>query len=187
MASKRYQLTAKDIKISLFKIKPSPKHKGIGVFALRDIKKGTLICDAKKVDEDYFVPWEEFDKLDRITQQTVVDFCAQDKDGYYGPIDLNYTPVPLQMNHHCSGNVGCDEKCNFVAIKNIKDGEELCFDYALAISNPDYCLKCNCGDTRCRKLVTGNDWLDKNFQKKNYKHMSPLMRGLVDKLNKKGL
>lgn len=174
-------IKAKDIAKVLFKIKPSLKYKGIGVFALRDIKKGTIICDVNKIDDEPFVSWKEFDKIDAITQNVIIDFCAQDKNGYYGSTDLNYLSIPIHMNHHCNGNVGCDEDSNFVTIKNIRKGDELCFDYALVISNPNYKLKCKCGDKKCRKIITGNDWKDALFQKINYKFMSPLMRKLVDK------
>jgi hypothetical protein len=164
---------------ALMKIKPSAKYDGVGVFALRDIQEGTVVCDAEKIDEQYFFSWEEFERIDPVTQRIIMDFCAQDKDGFYAPTDLNYLPIPIHMNHSCDGNVGCDEDNNFVVIKDIKEGEELCFDYALVISNPKYKLECKCGAESCRKTVTGNDWMDAEFRKKNYRHMSPLLRGLV--------
>lgn len=175
-------MKAEDIKPVLFKIQPSPKYKGVGVFAVRDIRKGTIICDVEKIDEEIFISREEFEKIDLVTQQVMTDFCAQDKDGYYCQIDLNYLPVPIHMNHHCDGNVGCDEQSSFIAIKDIKEGEELCFDYALVISNPDYTLECGCGAENCRKVITGNDWMDAEFRKKNYRYMSELQRGLVHEI-----
>lgn len=178
MEHKGEQLISKDIKMVLFKIKPSLKYDGVGVFALRDIKKGTIICDVEKIDEEYFISHEEVEGLDSETKQVMIDFCAQDKDGFYTPLDLNYLSVPCHMNHHCNGNVGCDEN-NFIAIKDIKKGQELCFDYALVISNPKYKLKCKCGDEKCRKVITGNDWKDKAFIKKNYQYMASLQRELV--------
>lgn len=175
-------MKAEDIKKVLFKIKPSPKYKGIGVFALRDIQEGTIICDVEKIDEEIFIPRDEFEKIDPVTQQVMIDFCAQDKDGYYCPLDLNYLPIPIHMNHHCNGNVGCNEESSFIAIKDIKEGEELCFDYALVISNPDYRLECSCGAKNCRSVITGNDWKDPAFRKKNYQYMSALQRGLAHEM-----
>ncbi len=164
----------------LFKIKPSMKYKGIGVFAVRDIRKGQILCDVNKIDEEVFVSWDTFEKIDKVTQRIVMDFCAQDKDGFYTMIDLNYLPIPFHMNHHCNGNVGCDGETNFIAIKNIRRGQELCFDYALVISNPRYRLRCKCGDKKCRKIVTGNDWKDESFRKRKYAYMSELQRELVN-------
>lgn len=164
------------------KIRPSLKYKGVGVFALKPIKKGEIVCDMRKIDEDVFVSWLEYNKLDKATKDAVVDFCAQDGEGYYGPLDLNYLAMPLYMNHSCDGNVGSDDAGNFIAIRQIKAGEELCFDYALVISRPTYKMMCKCGSKNCRKIITGNDWMDKEFRKKNYKYMSPIQRKLADKI-----
>ncbi|MDD5083629.1 MAG: hypothetical protein PHT88_01660, partial [Candidatus Moranbacteria bacterium] len=187
MENKGIQSNKKMMAEALFKIKPSPKYKGIGVFALRDIPKGTIICDVEKITEEFFIPWKDCEKIDPITQGVMHDFCAQDKDGYYCPLDLNYLSIPMHMNHCCNGNVGCDEESDFVAIKNIRKGQELCFDYALVMSNPDYVLKCKCGDRHCRKVITGNDWKDPSFQKKNYRYMSALQRDLVHDMSSEQL
>lgn len=179
MENKEDWSNAKDIKKVLMRIKPSPKYDGIGVFAMRDMKKGTVLCAPDKIEEEFFIPWEEADKLDPATREIMNDFCSQDEDGYYTILDLNYLPIPSHMNHHCNGNVGCDEWNNFVTIKDVKAGDELCFDYALVISNPKYRLECKCGDDNCRNVITGNDWKDPVFQKKNYQYMSPLLRELI--------
>jgi hypothetical protein len=175
-------IRARDIIPAIMCIKPSKKFGGVGVFALRKIKKGTILCDVQKTDKDFFVSWSEYHRLDTVTKKVVINFCAQDKDGYYGPLDLNYLPIPLHMNHSCVGNVGCDNKWNLVAIHNVKVGEELYFDYALVISNPTFRLKCRCKSVHCRRIITGNDWMDPMFIKKNYKYMSPIQRNLVDKI-----
>lgn len=180
MSENYKQLKAKDIAPVLLRIKQSPKFKGIGVFALRDISKGTIICDAKLVAEDFFISGKEFNKLDKETKEVMIDFCAQDEDGYYTPMNLNYLSIPLHMNHSCDGNVGCNDKGNFVAIKNIKKGTEACFDYGLVMSNPNYKLKCCCDSKKCRGIITGNDWLEANFRKNNYQYMSPQLKNLVD-------
>lgn len=172
-------LTHKDIIPILYRIKPSKKYKGIGVFALRDIKKGTILCESKKISKELFISHEEFSRLDKMTKKMMKDFCCQDKDGYYTPMDLNYLPIPRQMNHNCNGNVGFDENSNFLTIKSVKKGQELFFDYALVISNPRYKLKCLCKAVNCRKIITGNDWMNSHFRRDNYKNMSSTQRKLV--------
>lgn len=166
MGNQRKSLTAKDIKPVVLRIQPSPRYGGVGVFALRDIKKGTILCDVAKIDEEVFVSWEEFAKIDPITRAFIIDFCAEDRDGFYSPVDLNSLTIPGHMNHHCEANVGCDSNDNFVAIRDIRQGEETCLDYAFVISNPAYTMKCACGSEKCRGIVTGNDWKDPDFQKK---------------------
>ncbi|MFZ1735630.1 MAG: hypothetical protein WAU31_01730, partial [Candidatus Moraniibacteriota bacterium] len=81
----RKQLSAEDIELVLLRIQPSPKYSGVGVFALRDIKGGTILCDVEKISEEVFVPWEEFAKIDAATRSFMIDFCAEDKDGFYSP------------------------------------------------------------------------------------------------------
>ena len=62
------------------------------------------------------------------------------------------------------------------AVEEIKIGDELTYDYALAESNPLFKMECKCGNTNCRKIITGNDWKDPNFRNRNLKHMLPSIR-----------
>lgn len=176
MENRHKSLTSKDIRPAVLRIRPSSRYGGIGVFALRDIEKGAVLCDAEKISEEVFVSWEEFAKIDAITRAFIIDFCAEDKDGFYSPIDLKYLTIPGHMNHHCEANVGCDVNDNFVAIRAIKEGEETCLDYAFVISNPAYTMKCLCGSKKCRKVITGNDWQIPSFRKENKRHMSSSLR-----------
>lgn len=45
-------------------------------------------------------------------------------------------------------------------VRDIKCGEEICYDYALTECDPNWLLaeKCLCGQSACRGKVTGNDW-----------------------------
>lgn len=165
---------------ALLRIRPSQKFGGIGVFALRDIPKGTILSRAAFLPKERFLSWKAFRKLDEITQEFVRNFCAHTKRGVSLPADLSTLPIVFHMNHHCRGNVGSDEAGNFLAIRKVRCGEELCFDYALVISDPKYRLICRCGDPLCRKVITGNDWKDPNFLENNYRYMSPVQRALVD-------
>lgn len=153
MGSKKQKFGAKEIVPVLVRIQPSPKYGGVGVFAMRGIDRGTVLCDAQKVADQIHIPWDEFATLDVVTRKYMLEFCAQDEDGIFSPQDLNYLPVPAHMNHHCEANAACDMKNNFVAVRDIKKGEEIFLDYALLISNPTYSLKCACGSKRCRKLI----------------------------------
>ena len=142
-----------DIVPVLVRIQPSPKYGGVGVFAMRDIDCGTVLCDAKKVADQVHISWAELADLDAVTRKYMLEFCAQDEEGIFSPQDLNYLPVPAHMNHHCEANAACDVGSNFVAIMDIKKGEEIFLDYSLLISNPAYSMKCACGSKKCRKLI----------------------------------
>ncbi|HVO42866.1 MAG TPA: SET domain-containing protein-lysine N-methyltransferase [Aggregatilineales bacterium] len=62
------------------------------------------------------------------------------------------------FNHSCDPNAGLRGQIGLVAMRDIAAGEEVCFDYAMSESDPDYKLECICGLPRCRKIITGNDW-----------------------------
>ena len=67
---------------------------------------------------------------------------------------------------------------DFVTIKNVTAGEELYYDYALAMTDPNYKLHCKCASEGCRGIITGNDWKDKLFVKQNYEYMHPHMKNM---------
>ena len=116
--------------------------KGKGLFANKNFKKGELILDiipgriiskkeAKKVPD----PWNEY-----------LDY--HDKNHYYF---MGYPEY--YINHSCDPNV-YGKKNKLYAMKNIKKGDELCFDYS--INGVDkWQMKCKCGSKICRGIVKG--------------------------------
>ena len=113
------------------RIKRSKVH-GVGVFAIRPIKKGTCIFYG---DDDELV-WIKEDKirnLPRALKKLYADFCVlkKKKNGkFYGcPRNFNVLTVSWYINHSRRPNVACDKNFNFFALKNIKVGEELTADY----------------------------------------------------------
>lgn len=147
------------------------------MFAVRSMKKGTIIGLNERFHEQLY-SWSDYDQLDKQTKRMVDKFCASTKDGFWAPDDINYIPPQFHMNHCCTGNVAFDEDDNFVIIKNVRADEELCFDYGLLITNPSFRLACKCGAVNCRGIITGNDWKDPVFRRKNIHIMSKDMRRL---------
>jgi hypothetical protein len=86
--------------------------------------------------------------------------------------------IKLFVNHSCDPNCGLRGDIVFVALREIKEGEELSFDYAM-LDNEEYTLGCNCGSACCRKIVTGFDWKIKELQTKYKGYFS---RYLADKI-----
>ena len=85
------------------------------------------------------------------------------------------------INHSCDPNV-FEYKRKVIAMRNIKNGEEITFDYSIC-SIDDWRMKCHCGSQNCRKTVRGNffklpqklqieylpyldEWFKKEFNKK---------------------
>lgn len=170
---------AGDFRKSLIRIKPSKIIDGVGLFAVRDLKKGTIIAEADLLNEELFFSWDEFEKIDNESKKMIKDFCAESEDGFYAPRDINYISLPWHMNHCCDGNAGCDDQGNFVTIRDVKRDEELCYDYGFVKTNPKFRLECKCGSLNCRGIITGNDWKDSEYIKKNLIYMSPEVREVL--------
>ena len=110
----------------------SPVH-GIGVFAIRDIPKGTKpLISLLKIKEFSFSK-KEINKLPASVKKEVRMFCYYDKDEYLVPsIGLNSMNMAFYMNHSKTPNVEYRKNNELVALRKIKAGEELFFDYDLA-------------------------------------------------------
>lgn len=153
-------------------IKPSKMLSGeVGLFALRPLKKGTIVNKSFCRGEKLFSK-DVYKKLYKITKKVVTDFCTRVYDGFFSVPDLNNLPISWFSNHSCDPNVGFDKRGNMILIKNVKNGDELTQDYGFSITDPEYKLKCFCGSKNCRKIITGNDWKNLEYSKKNKKYMA---------------
>lgn len=111
------------------RIMPSPIH-GIGVFAIRDIPKGTYIFagDSSKL---VWVDKHDLDGLDAESRKLYDDFCVIKGDKYLCPDNFNNLNVGWYLNESRENvNVGCDENYDFFALRDVKAGEELTLDYS---------------------------------------------------------
>jgi hypothetical protein len=149
----------------------------IGLFAVRNLKKGTIIGHSELFGEEFY-SWKDYVRLDKPTRRMIGKYCICTEDGFWGPDNINYLSLPWHMNHCCSGNVGFDEQGNFITIKYVRAGYELSYDYGLAETNPRFKMKCMCGSGNCRKIITGKDWNNPVFRKKNLNIMTPELRSL---------
>ena len=58
----------------------------------------------------------------------------------------------LYSNHSCDPNLGMRGEITFVAMRDIRAGEELTHDWAMT-DDDDYSIECNCGAPDCRKIL----------------------------------
>ncbi|MDO9317375.1 MAG: SET domain-containing protein-lysine N-methyltransferase [Gammaproteobacteria bacterium] len=157
-------------------IKPSKFLEGeVGVFACRKIEKDEIVVHFQQFKSTFF-SWDSFAALDSITKRKVYGYCSGDKDGFYAPPDLNYISTAWYLNHSCAPNIGFDAKFNFVAMRNISRGEELCWDYAYDETNSLFKMKCSCGANHCRNTVRGDDWTFLVKNRKIFKYLSPTIK-----------
>lgn len=132
---------------------------GNGLFAISKICKDEIVA----IRSGHIVNIEEAEILD----QKLGDFSLQIADEFFiCPKTRNeIDDVALYINHSCEPNIGIDGQINFVAMRDIEQGEELCLDYAMAMTT-NYRMECNCRAKNCRGIITGEDWEIKELQTK---------------------
>jgi uncharacterized protein len=133
---------------------------GRGLFAIGDIAKdeivavkGGHIVDGKTLREE-------------ITPVLGPVEIQIDDDLFVAPMtDEERDLSMLYSNHSCDPNLGVRGEITFVAMRDIRAGEELTHDWAMT-DHDDYSIACNCGAPDCRKTLTGKDWQRRNLQKR---------------------
>lgn len=115
-------------------IKASPVH-GIGVFAIRDIPKGTQDIFSQGIGEWIEVSKEEVEALPKHSRDLVENHCLFDEKSYFIP-DYGFKLVDLviYLNHSDRPNVvSINDGERFEAIRDIACGEELFVDYGTIV------------------------------------------------------
>ena len=87
------------------------------------------------------------------------------------------------LNHSCEPNAGIEGNIVFIAMRDIKAGEEITIDYAMC-DDDNFELKCNCQSKSCRKIITGKDWMKKELQKRYAGYFSIYLEKKIKLFNK---
>ena len=118
---------------------------GNGVFALQDIAKGTLLIEMKgRVLAASAVEREI--AAGRIRPD---DPFQIDEDVF---IKLN--KLAYSFNHSCEPNAGFKKGIYLTATRDIKNGEQICYDYSLVVcTHCEWSMLCLCGSEVCRKNI----------------------------------
>lgn len=105
------------------------KTHGVGVLAIRNIRKGTSIFYGD--DEPiYWVDKKSVKRLPDGIKQLYQDFCIIKADLYGCPKNFNQVTPAWYLNHSKNPNIICKKDYKFYALRNIKKGEELTVDYS---------------------------------------------------------
>lgn len=119
-------------------IKASPVH-GIGVFAIKDIPKGTQDIFSQGIGEWIEVSKEEVEALPKYSRDLVENHCLFDEKNYFVP-DYGFKLVDLviYLNHSDVPNVmSINDGERFEAIRDIIVGEELFLDYGKIVEGEE--------------------------------------------------
>src|SRR6266849_3837348 len=95
-----------------------------------------------------------------------------------GPMAVDEIEPVDYMNHSCAPNCGVRGSVVVVARRSIAPGEELTFDYGTTDSDR-WTLDCACGATTCRGRMTGDDWRDPAFRRRNRGYLSLYLQNLI--------
>ena len=119
-------------------IKPSPLH-GIGVFAIRDIPKGTSNIFSRGVGDWIKVSKDEVDGLPQHSKDLIENHCLFDEDFYFIPdYGFKLLDLVIYLNHSDTPNViSLNDGEEFEAIRDIANGEELLVDYGTIVESKE--------------------------------------------------
>lgn len=149
---------------------------GRGIFTTKDISKGSVLV----VMGGYICNTEQENELGDIATDNNMDiseewsFCPTKEE------DLERMPQHL-VNHSCEPNTGFTDPTFMVAIRDIKAGEQIAYDYAFVMWSSDestlhFEMNCACGTSSCRKIVRETDWTIPSIQEAYGDYFQPFLR-----------
>jgi uncharacterized protein len=148
------------------KVIRSPIH-GYGVIALRAIRKGEIIVHGEGI------PYHEDDDFDDTYALVMYSGDEGPDDGPDMLLDL--TDQTRWINHSCDPNTEVETLWNpetqtgeawWIAVRNIKPGDELTYDYAFSAHLAEPCA---CGSPRCRGVIVDENEI--HLVPKKYRHL----------------
>jgi len=151
---------------------------GWGIFAKADIRKDKRLAifggKIMLIDEMYQIP----ENMQGYTMQIEERFVLGPASTI--PEDTDF------FNHSCDPNSGFKGQIFLVAMRDIKAGEEITFDYGMTVSESvgsDMIFKmdCACGSSYCRKTITEQDWMLPGLQVRYKGYFSQYIQDKIEK------
>ena len=132
---------------------------GKGIFARIAIAKGDIIA----VKGGHVMSADEWEMVETNLGSSEIQIT---NDLFIGPVTASEREgAMVYTNHSCEPNIALQGQIVFVAMRDIRAGEELTHDWATTDAG-DYKMLCNCGSVNCRGTITGQDWKKPELRKK---------------------
>lgn len=149
---------------------------GRGLFAKEMIGTGEIVC----VKGGHIFDRAKLNEVQPTLGPAEIQIAD---DLFIGPL----TPEEREgsmifSNHSCEPNIGVNGQIVFVAMRDIRAGEELTHDWAMT-DHDTYEMACNCGVTACRGIITGQDWRKSELQKKYKGYFSSYLQEKIRDLS----
>ncbi len=124
-------------------VKDTKKY-GKGVFANAEIQNGEVIhvLSGERMDVGQLV-----DKV-LSGKENIDDACQFGRRTFFDLDEFSRT-----FNHSCDPTAGIRKNSELFALRDIKTGDEVTFDYSLTIAPTEWSMKCKCGSKICRKIL----------------------------------
>jgi uncharacterized protein len=151
---------------------------GRGLFATADIAKDEIVA----VKGGHIVNRKTL--REKVTPHLGPVEIQIDEDLFIAPVtEKEREGSMLYSNHSCNPNLGMRGEITFVAMRDIRTGEELTHDWAMT-DDDDYSVECKCGAPNCRKILNGKDWQRSDLQKRYAGYFSAY---LADKIARQAM
>ncbi len=114
---------------------------GYGIAAGENIKRGEIITRLKGKLKF---------KINKSIEDALAnpDWVGVDKNIWIDP-DKPYK----FLNHSCDANSGIQGRLKLIAVKDIKEGEEITIDYSTIEGDQRWKMSCDCGAENCRHEI----------------------------------
>jgi SET domain-containing protein len=151
---------------------------GRGLFAVADLAKDEIVA----VKGGHIVDRKTL--REKITPRLGPVEIQIDDDLFITPVTEEERELSmLYSNHSCNPNLGLCGEITFVAMREIRSGEELTHDWAMT-DDDDYSVECKCGISSCRGILTGKDWQRPDLQERYAGYFSTYLARKIALLDK---
>ncbi len=113
---------------------------GKGVFAREKIRKGEIVAEF----DGRIYGW-----YSKFWNDDLYNHCIQFEERKW----RDSKGIARLLNHSCEPNCGIKNLFRIVAMRDIRPGEELAWDYEMTEDHPWWRLECKCGSKHCRKTI----------------------------------
>ena len=145
---------------------------GKGLLVSRNIKKGEVVFIIKGKKVNFLINNKKQAKIAGL------NWVGVGKNEWIDPI--NHC---VFFNHSCNPNSAIKGRVVVVAIRNIKKGEEITFDYSLNEADIFWHIKCHCGSKNCRKVIKSIQFLPQETFTKYISYIPKYYKRVFAKFN----
>ena len=149
---------------------------GVGAYAARDIKQGTII----HVLSGITVSGAESVRRIKSDEEQIDDPLQVGVRTY-----LDLDEISRSINHSCNPNAGMRRRSELFALRDITRGEQITYDYSTTIAPTVWFMKCRCGAPSCRRII-GDIRSIPRARLLRYKQAGALQRYMIKIIGKPG-